>query len=337
MITRERYGATDVLELRDVPPSRPGAGQVLVRVEAAALNPYDWHAMVGLPYFARAQFGWRRPRADGLGGDFAGRIEAAGPDVTGLAEGDAVFGLVGHTPDGSTLALGTLSTQLCIAADRVRRRPDHLDAAGAAALPLAGITALRAVRDAGAVGPGDRVLVNGASGGVGTFAVQIAKALGGHVTGVCSTRNLELVRSLGADEVVDYTSDDPTAGDTRYDLVLDNVGNHPTSRWRRVLADDGLYLASFDHPERRLLGPMAAVARMSVGARVHRRRMTMLNWSLRPDDLDALADLVDDGSITPVVCCTFPLAQTCEAMEHLASRRARGKIIITMEDTPWGA
>jgi NADPH:quinone reductase-like Zn-dependent oxidoreductase len=336
-IIRTRYGTPEVLEHGAAALAEPGPGQLRVRVEAAGINPYDWHAMVGLPLFVRAQFGWRRPRVRGLGADFAGVVDAVGPGVDELRPGDAVYGQVDGLPGSRLLALGAVASHVVVSQEWIRARPPGLAATAAAGVPLAGMTALRAIRDEGRVGPGDRVLINGASGGVGTLAVQIAVARGATVTGVCSTTNLDLVRSLGAAEVIDYTRNDPTVDTGPFDLVLDNVGNHPPAAWRRALATDGLYLASFDHPERRWLGPMRQAVRMIVGAKLTGRRMRLLQLGRRTEDLDDLTDLLASGAVRPVVCCTFPLDQTREAMEHLASRRARGKIVITVGDAAWDA
>jgi len=208
-------------------------------------------------------------------------------------------------------------------------RPVRLTAEEAAAVPLAAITALWAMRDVGAVQPGQHVLVNGASGGVGTFAVQIAKAMGTQVTGVCSSRNVDLVRSLGADDVVDYTREDVTRGGPRFDLMLDNVGNHSPSACLRILKPGATYLASFDHPWNRWLGPMRYALRMAVRSRFAGRRMVLLRPERRDGDLDTLTELIDAHAVTPVVDRAFPLVDTREAMEYLAGRHARGKVVIT--------
>lgn len=328
-IVFERYGSTDVLELRDVEIPRIGDDGVLVQVQAAAINPYDWHFMTGLPYFLRLQLGLRRPKITGFGSDLAGRVEAVGPNVTRFRAGDEVYGRVDPAPGSTLMDLGSVAEYVRVSEGSIRPRPDRLTPEEAAAVPLAGITALWAMRDTGAVQPGQHVLVNGASGGVGSFAVQIAKALGAHVTAVCSTRNVGLVRSIGADHVVDYTREDVTRGGPRFDLMLDNVGNHSPMACVRMLKPGATYLASFDHPWNRWLGPMAHVLRMSVRSRLAGRRTVLLQPQRRDTDLDALTELIDGGAVTPVVDRTFPLVDIREAIEYLAGRHARGKIIVT--------
>ena len=211
-------------------------------------------------------------------------------------------------------------------------RPAGVTAQEAASLPLAGITALRGLLDAGRLQPGQRVLVNGASGGVGTLAVQIAKAHGAHVTGVCSTRNVELVRSLGADAVVDYTREDVTRSGARFDVVLDLVGNHAVRAMRRVVGRGGTYVASFDHPDRRWLGPFGYIARMSLLGRLARRRIALLDPDRRREDLQAITALVEEGRLRPVVDRIYHWTEVRGAMDHLATRRARGKIVLAMDE-----
>lgn len=325
----DTYGSTDVLEVRDVEMPAVGPGQVLVAVRAAALNPYDWHLMTGLPYFLRFQSGLRRPKRPGMGSDLAGRVEAVGPRVTRFRPGDEVYGRVDQVPGSGLLALGSMAEYVAVSQDSVRPRPTRLSAEEAAAVPLAAITALWAMRDTGAVRPGQHVLINGASGGVGTFAVQIAKAMGAEVTGVCGTRNVDLVRSLGADHVVDYTAEDFTHRGAHVDLLLDNVGNHAPAACLRVVRPGGTYLPSFDHPRRCWLGPLRHTAGTAVRSRLAGRRMAMLQPKRRDTDLDTLTELIEAGSVTPVVDRTFALVDAQQAMEHLAGRHARGKVIVT--------
>lgn len=328
-ITFDHYGSTDVLELRDVDIPDVGDDGVLVRVHAAAINPYDWHLMTGLPSFVRLKLGLRRPKVTGLGADLAGRVEAVGPNVTRVRPGDDVYGRVDLLPGSDLMNLGAVAEYVRVSEDSIRPRPDRLTAEEAAAVPLAGITALWAMRDTGRVQPGQHVLINGASGGVGTFAVQIAKAMGAEVSGVCSTRNVELVRSLGADHVIDYTREDITRAGPRFDLMLDNVGNHSPTACRRMLRPAGTYLLSFDHPWRRWLGPMGFALRMSVQSLPTSQRVVLLQPQRRSEDLDALSSLIDQGAVTPVIDRRFALVETREAVDHLAGRHARGKVIIT--------
>src|SRR5215203_1404451 len=253
-IVQERFGPPDVLQLVDTDPPEVGAEDVLVRVHAAALNPYDWHIMRGDPLVARlmGEVGLRKPKARVAGVDAAGRVEAVGANVRGLRPGDEVLGF----------CRGAFAEYARAEADKVVPKPGSLTFEQAAAVPMAGTTALRAIRDVGAVRAGHRVLVNGAAGGVGTYAVQIAAALGAEVTGVCSTRNVELVRSLGAAHVVDHTWHDFTDGPTRYDVVLDNVGNQPLRRLRVALTPTGTLVANAGGSPGHVFGPIGAILRV---------------------------------------------------------------------------
>lgn len=324
----DRYGPPEVLHLEDVDVPPLGDHDVLVQMQAAAINPADWHVMVGLPHFIRAVYGLRRPRVSGIGSDLAGEVVAIGAAVTSFRPGDEVFGHVGPLPRGA-MELGSVAEFVRVPDHCILPRPAATAPEEAAGASLAGSTALWAVDEVGAVEPGMRVLVNGASGGVGTFAVQIAKARGAEVVGVCSTRNVELVGSLGADHVVDYLRDDVTRGRTRFDVVLDNVGNHSPDEWRRIVAPGGRYIASFDHPDRRWGGPLRYLAGMGLRWARAPQRMTVLQIRQRPQDLATLAAMLTSGEIRTVVDRTFAMADTVAAFEHLASRRARGKIVIT--------
>ena len=330
-IVYDRYGPPEVLQLRDVEVPDVGEDGVLVRVHAAALNPADWHFMTGLRYFLRlGGLALLRPKVRGLGSDVAGRVEAVGRRVTRFRPGDEVYGQVDEAPGMSVPDLGSVAEFVQVSVGSIRARPCTLDAVEAAAVPLAASTALRGLCDVGNVQPGQHVLINGASGRVGTFAVQIAKASGAEVTAVCSTRNVDLVRSLGADHVVDYTRDDFTRGNRPVDLLLDNVGNHSPTASRRILAPTATYLASFDHPGKRLLGPLGQALRAAALGVVVGQRLTILATTRRDDDLDRLTALVEAGQVRPVVDRTWPLVETRAAMEHLAGRHARGKVVITV-------
>lgn len=329
----DRYGdPADVLGLRDVPMPAVGDDGILVRVRAAALNPADWHLVSGVPRLMRAQLGLRRPRVSGLGIDLAGRVEAVGPAVTSFQPGDDVYGVVDVLPGTAVHDLGSVAEYVRVTEGSVRRAPSTLTAAEAAAVPLAATTALRGLRDVAGVQPGQVVMVNGASGGVGTFAVQIARALGAEVVGVCSTRNVDLVRSLGAGHVVDYTREDPTRVVDGVDVVLDNVGNHWPTAWRRVLRRDGTYLASFGRKERPVVGPLPRLLLAGVANLVVPQRLALLPSTWRADELEALTTLIESGQVTPVVDRTCTMADAPAAMAHLGTNRARGKVVVTVQE-----
>ncbi|MFE5483561.1 NAD(P)-dependent alcohol dehydrogenase [Streptomyces sp. NPDC056527] len=320
-IVQDRYGSADVLEFRDVETPVPGAGEVLVRVHASSVNARDWHLMRGDPYLARLTLGVRRPKAQILGTDFAGRVEAVGAGVTRLRPGDEVFGE----------AEGAFAEYMCASEDVVERRPANLSFEQAAAIPLAGTTALMGLRNAGGVRQGQKVLINGASGGVGTFAVQIAKALGADVTGVCSTRNVELIRSLGADRVVDYTQEDFAAGAERYDLLFDLVGNRSLAECRRVLTPAGTLVLSgggvFEGGS--LVGPMGLLLKGKAMSFLVRQRLLVLSASPGREKLAALRDLAESGSVTPVIDRTYPLSEAAEAIRYVEVEHARAKVVVS--------
>ncbi len=327
-IVSDRYGSPDVLELRDVESPAPAGDEVLVRVHAASLNAYDWHVMRGDPYLARlagANFTRRGPKRLVRGRDFAGRIEAVGADVDGFAPGDEVFGDLGETD-------GAFAEYVCVPANLVERKPANLTFEQAAALPLAGHTALKGLRDVAQVRPGQHVLINGASGGVGTFAVQLAKDLGAEVTAVCSTRNVELVAGLGADRVVDYTTEDITRGERRYDVVFDLVGNHSLAALRRVLVPGGTVVLSGGGVSRggSLVGPMALILRAMLVSRFVRYRLCVLQTSASKEFLTSLRELAEAGRITPVVDRTYKLDEVPEAIRYLETEHARAKVVITV-------
>ena len=293
---------------------------VLVRVCAASLNPYDWHFMRGLPYIARPMLGLRKPKKSIPGADVAGQVEAVGKNVTQFRPGDEVFG-AGRS--------GSLADYACGGENELAPKPASLSFEQAAALPMAGCTALQALRDRGQLQPGQSVLINGAAGGVGTFAVQIAKALGADVTGVCSTPNVDLVRSLGADQVVDYTREDFSRSGRRYDLVLDLVANRSLSDLRRTLAPEGTLVLSGGGGGR-LLGPVALIFRASVRSRFVSQRLLSFMAQLRREDLVALTDLIEAGKVAPVIDRTYTLSEAPEAIRYLETGHARGKIVVTV-------
>jgi NADPH:quinone reductase-like Zn-dependent oxidoreductase len=319
------YGSPGVLQIRDVKKPVPNDDQVLIKVRAASVNPLDWHFMEGTPYIMRAiGVGLRKPKDPRLGVDMAGQVEAVGKNVTQFKPGDEVFG--GRT--------GAFAEYVCARADRaVVLKPANITFEQAASVPIAAITALQALRDKGKVQPGQRVLINGASGGVGTFAVQIAKSFGADVTGVCSTRNLTLVRSLGADHVVDYTKEDFTKSAQRYDVIIDNVGNQPLSGFRRALKPGGIcvMIGGGGPSDGGLIGPMGRPVIALLVSPFVSQHMSMMMAELNKADLTILGNLMQAGKVKPVIDRTYPLSQIAEAMRYLEAGHARGKVIITME------
>jgi NADPH:quinone reductase-like Zn-dependent oxidoreductase len=316
---RERYGSADVLHLRDVDLPRVGDEEVLVRIRAAGLDRGAWHIMAGLPYLLRsAGYGLRRPKIAGLGSELAGVVEAVGAKVTGLEPGEAVFGTC------SASFAEYASTE----PDKLARMPANLSFEQAAAVPVSAVTALQALRDHGRVHAGQYVLVIGASGGVGTFAVQIAKALGANVTGVSSTKKLNLVRSLGADHVIDYTQADIAGGGRRYDVVLDVGGNRPLSQLRRMLTGDGtLVIVGGEGGGRWTGGIHRQLGTIAVSPFVRQRLGTFI---AKPNsaDLDALRALIEAGSVTPAIDRVVALDQAPDAIRDLVGGQVRGKIVI---------
>jgi NADPH:quinone reductase-like Zn-dependent oxidoreductase len=324
-IVYHEYGSPDdVLELQDIDKPVVGEDEVLVRVRATSVNPYDWHWVTGLPYFSRTQFGLRKPKVDSLGADMAGQVEAVGKNVTRFRPGDEVFG------DLSVWGLGAFAEYVGVSEDALVLKPANLTFEQAAAVPLAANTALQGLRDHGRIQPGQKVLINGASGGVGTFAVQIAKSFGVEVTGVCSTRNMDMVRSIGADHVIDYTQEDFTRGGQRYDLMLDLVGNRSVSECRSVLNGKGVYLASFGQPEHRWLGPLPQVSRTLLLSLVVSQKMTMFVMKPNQKDLVVLQELLESAKVTPVIDRTYSLSEVPDAFRYLEDGHAQGKVVITV-------
>jgi len=319
------YGVPN-LKFQEIEKPTPADDQLLVKVRAASVNPLDWHFVEGTPYFMRLMgVGLRKPKDTRLGVDFAGTVEAVGKNVTKFKPGDEVFG--GRT--------GAFAEYVCVREGRaVALKPANITFEQAASVPIAAITALQGVRDKGKVQPGQKVLINGASGGVGTFAVQIAKAAGADVTGVCSTRNLDMVRSLGADHVIDYTKEDFTKGDQRYDVILDNVANHSLSEFRRVLNPDGRYvlIGGGGANEGRWLGPgLTQAVNAMVLSKFVSQKMGMMLGDLNQKDLTALADLMESGKVTPVIDRTYKLSELPQAIQYLEQGHARGKVVIAVD------
>lgn len=316
------YGGPEVLSVTEVAKPEPGPGQVRVRVHRAGVNPLDWHFMRGEPYFMRMMSGLGAPQRTILGVDFAGTVDAVGEGVTRFAVGDRVFG--GR--------FGAFAEYLVMdAASSLAAMPPALDFDQAAGFSIAAQTALQALRDQAQVQPGQRVLINGASGGVGTFAVQIAKAMGAEVTGVCSGRNAEMVRALGADEVIDYKQADYTESGQRWDVILDMVGNHGVLANRGVLTDDGAYVMVGGPPGRWFAGLLGPMKTMLIGPFVDQRMGVLLARQSR-DDLETLATMAQDQGLRALIDRHFPLAEAAEAIAYSETGRARGKILLDIAD-----
>lgn len=321
-VVQERYGSVDALEFRDVERPEPGPGEVLVRVRAASVNAYDWHLMHGDPVIGRTMMGFRRPKAPVRGRDFAGVVEAVGAGVTGIGPGDEVYGE----------ADGAFAEYVCAKDGMVGPKPANLTFEQAAAIPLAGNTALIGLRDVARVRSGQTVLVNGASGGVGTFAVQLAKVYGAQATAVCGTRNVDLVRSLGADQVIDYKVEDFTRGGRRYDVVLDLVGNHSLAGFRRALTPTGTLVLSGGgvYEGGSVVGPMGLFFRRRLAAPFARQRLLELPARQSRANLAALRELAESGKIAPVVERTYPLSEAAEAIRYVEVEHARAKVVVTV-------
>lgn len=318
-IVQDRYGSPDVLKLREIDKPEIDDDGILVRVRAASINAFDWHLMRGEPFPARLGNGLRRPKSSVLGLDVAGHVEAVGRNVTEFRPGDEVFGNPG----------GAFAEYARGRAHGFVSKPASLTFEQAAAVPVAGLTALQGLRDRGRIQPGQTVLINGASGGVGTFAVQIAKVLGGDVTGVCSTRNVELVRSLGADRVIDYTQEDFTRSGMRYDLVFDIAGSRPLWACRRVLAPAGT-LVVVGGPSGRWIRPMDRLVQAVVLSRFGSTRMLPFLSKHSHADLVTLRDLLEAGRIVPLIDRTYPLHETPDAIRYVEAGHARAKVVITL-------
>ncbi|MDW4574074.1 NAD(P)-dependent alcohol dehydrogenase [Microbacterium sp. M3] len=319
-VVQRRYGPPDVLESVVVKRPAPARGEVLVRVAAASVHPGDCFVMTGEPYLVRLVYGLRRPRHGIPGRDFAGVVTEVGDDVTALRPGDEVFGW-------STT--GSLAEYVCAPADNVAPTPAGLSAVAAAAVPTSAMTALQALRDIAHVRPGQTVLITGASGGVGSFAVQIAKAIGAEVTGVCRTRNIDLVRSLGADHVVDGTATDFTRGGKRYDVILDSVEAQPLEDVRRALAPTGVLIPNSGRGGR-WLGPLGRIAKTRVLSAFTRQRLRPFTSVGKHHDLLTLAELIATGQVTPAIDRTYALDDAADALRYVGAGHARGKVVVTI-------
>lgn len=320
-IAHTRYGRPEpqVLDLAEVDVPVPEDDQVLVRVRASSVNPVEWYGVTG-PFFARVGAGLRKPKDPRVGADLAGVVEAVGRDVQDLEAGDEVFG------SGS----GAWAEYAVARAARVARKPANVSFEEAAAVPIAGLTALQALRDHGQVQPRQKVLINGASGGVGTFAVQLAKFFGADVTAVCSTRNLEQARALGADRVVDYTTEDFTQLGIRHDLMVDIAGSRSFLECRRALEPDATFVLVGGRMAYRGLGPLPHVAGTFLKSRFRSQRMTFFVAKIRREDLSLMRDLIEAGKVRAVVERTYPLSEARDALAYLGEGHARGKLVITV-------
>lgn len=316
------YGSAN-LKLAEIAKPVPNDDQVLVKVRAASVNPYDWHFIEGTPKIMRLGVGLRKPKDTRLGGDVAGQIEAVGKNVTQFKPGDEVFGLC-H---------GAFA-EYCVARSKIALKPANITFEQAASVPVAAITALQALRDKGKIQAGQKVLINGASGGVGTFAVQIAKSFGAEVTGVCSGRNVDMVKSLGADHVIDYTKEDFAKGAERYDVILDNVPNHTLSECRRVLTPNGKYvmIGGGGANEQGLIGVMFRPLKAMLLAPFVSQEMGMMMADVTQSDLTLLGDLMQSGKVTPVIDRRYKLSELPEAIRYLEEGHARGKVVINLEE-----
>ena len=318
-VVHRRYGPPgDVLELAEIEQPEVADDGALVRVQAVALNPADWYGVTGSPLFSRVMLGFRTPKDPRVGIHFAGTVEAVGKDMTELTPSDQVFGAYG----------GALAEYLCVR-DRVARKPLNLTIEEAASA-VTGVTALQGLRDKGELEPGQQVLINGASGGVGTFAVQIAKALGAEVTAVCSTRNVDIARSLGADTVVDYTREDFTRSGTRYDLILDVAGSRSWLEYKRVLKPDAKLVIVGAPKGGRLLGPMGHIARLKLAAIGSSQEAVFFLAKLTQDDLNMLRGLIESGKVKPVIDQTYALSEVKAAFHYLAEGHAQGKVVVKL-------
>lgn len=319
-VVRDRFGLPDVLEIRDMDKPDVDDDEVLVRVRAASVNPADWHYLTGLPYIGRMAFGLRKPKSARLGTDFAGTVEAVGGNVARLQVGDEVFGAKS----------GALADYVCVSQDGALLKPSNVSFEEAAAVPVAAITALQGLRDHGHIQAGQKLLINGASGGVGTFAVQIAKSFGAEVTGVCSTRNVDGARAIGADHVIDYTREDFTLRGQHYDLMIDIAGSRSWSECKGVLNPQAAVVMIGAPDTNRLLGPLSHLFRAQLAAVGSSRRVAFFIASINRPDMELLRDLLESGKVKPVIDRRYELSEIAEAFRYMGDGHARGKIVINL-------
>ncbi|MDH5280821.1 MAG: NAD(P)-dependent alcohol dehydrogenase [Thermoleophilia bacterium] len=320
-VVRTSFGSPDVLEIQEIEKPVPADDELLVRVRAASVNPADWYSVTGIPWVGRPQMGLLKPKEARVGTDFAGTVEAVGNNVTQFRPGDDVFG--GRT--------GALAEYVCVREERaVVPKPGNMTFEQAAAVPVAALTALQGLRDKGQLQAGQRVLINGASGGVGTFAVQIAKALGAKVTGVCSSRNVDIVRSLGADHVIDYTHEDFTRSDRRYDLMLDVAGSRSWSECKRVLDPQATLIMVGAPKGNRLLGPLSHIVKVRLASVRSSRKVVFFIANFNKADMVVLQELLEAGKVKPVIDKRYELSEIADAFRYLGEGHAQGKIVITV-------
>jgi len=319
-IVYHNYGSPDILKCEEIEKPTAGDDEVLIKVRAASVNRLDWHFMRGAPYIVRIQAGLRNPKDTRLGVDVAGQVEAVGRNVTQFKPGDEVFGA----------CRGAFAEYACTSESALVAKPNSVTFEQAASVPVAALTALQGLRDKGQIRPRQKVLINGAAGGVGTFAVQIAKSFGADVTGVCSTRNVDMVRSLGADRVIDYTQEDFTQSGQRYDLIFDSVGNRSLSACRRVMSPRGIYVV-VGGPDGRWIGPLARSLKALLLSRFVSQNLVMFLASTNKEDLVVLKELIEAKKVTPVIDRCYTLSEVPEAIRYLEEGHARGKVVITFE------
>ncbi len=316
-IVYHNYGSPDVLQCEEIEKPTAADNEVLIKVRAASVNPLDWHSMRGKPYFVRIMTGLRKPKVTRPGVDVAGQVEAVGKNVTQFKPGDEVFGA----------CRGTFAEYVCAIEDRLSLKPANISFEDAAAVPVAAISALQGLRDKGRISPGQKVLVDGASGGVGTFAIQIAKSFGAEVTAVCSTRKVDTARSIGADHVIDYTREDFTKSGERYDLILAANAHHSIFDYRRALSRDGVYVivggGGIQMLQAMLLGPLLSL----IGS----KKMRLCSAKIKEKDLALLKDLLEAGKVVPVIDRRYPFSGAAEALGYLGEGHAKGKVVITVE------
>jgi NADPH:quinone reductase-like Zn-dependent oxidoreductase len=320
-IVYHRYGPPEVLALEDIETPTPAADEVLIAIRAASVNPYDWHFLRGTPSLIRLFTGIGKPKSPRLGADAAGVVEATGSGVTRFKAGDAVFGT----------CKGAFADYACGKESQLALKPANISFEQAASVPIAGLTALQGLRDSAKLQPGQHVLINGAAGGVGTFAVQIARWMGAEVTGVCSARNLELVRSLGADHAIDYSREDFTRSAQRYDVIFDLVGNHSLAAIRRALQPEGTFVAcGGGGPDKRSLDLLLPLLQRHIASVFARQKLVGVLAKFNPADLAVLGELLESGKVIPVLDRSYPLPEVPDAIRHVEGCHARGKITIAI-------
>lgn len=320
-IVRSKYGGPHVLQLKEVEKPVPKDNEVLIRVHATSVNPLDYYSMRGKPYIMRLEGGLFSPKNNSMGTDVSGHIEAVGKDVNEFQLGDEVFGACN----------GAFAEYVCASEKYLVKKPANMTFEQAAAVPIAAFTALQGLRDQGLIQSGQKVLINGAAGGVGTFAVQIAKSLGAEVTGVCSRRNVAMVRSIGADHVIDYTQEDFTRSGNMYDLIFDAVGNRSLLTCRRILRPQGIFVILGSKSKGRVLGPLTRALKGLLLSRFVTQKYKMFFASWKKDDLEIMYELLEAGKVTPVIDRYYKLSEVTEAIRYLEEGHARGKVIISFD------